>query len=64
MSTQIVDLSARFGTWSIGVIAVGILAAGMAKVYGHASGFRVIAFVLAVAAPVIAWVAVTRAVLP
>ena len=64
MSAPIVDVSARFGIWSIGVTAVGIFAATIAKVYGHASGFRVIAIVLAVAAPVIAWVAVMRAVLP
>ena len=50
--------------WSIALLASGIAAALIAKVYGHAPALRVIAIVLAVGAPVVAWVLVTRAVLP
>ena len=63
MSGDVVEISHLFGTWSIALFASGIAAAVIAKVYGHASALRVIAIVLAVGAPVIAWVLITRAVL-
>jgi hypothetical protein len=54
-SPEIVELSARFATYSLGILAVGLLAAGLAKVYGHAAALRVIAIILAVGAPVVGW---------
>ncbi|EWT02790.1 hypothetical protein N865_03105 [Intrasporangium oryzae NRRL B-24470] len=54
-SAELVELSARFGTYSLVVLVVGVFAAVMAKVYNHAAGYRVIAIILAVGAPVVAW---------
>jgi hypothetical protein len=54
-SPAIVELSARFATYSLYILAVGLLAAGLAKVYGHAAALRVIAIILAVGAPVVGW---------
>ncbi|MEW1954954.1 hypothetical protein [Terrabacter sp. NPDC080008] len=59
-SPAIVELSAHFATYSLGVLALGLLAAGLAKVYGHAAALRVLAIILAVGAPVVAWVLVLR----
>lgn len=61
-SPEIVQLSALFANWSVLVFVVGVVAAVLAKVYGHAAGFRVIAIILAVGAPVVAWFAVVRAI--
>ncbi len=55
-SPEIVELSAAFATYSLGVFAVGLLAAVLAKVYVHAAAYRVLAIVLVVGAPVAAWV--------
>jgi hypothetical protein len=60
-SPEIVELSAEFATYSLGVFAVGVVAAVLAKVYAHAAAQRVIAIILAVGAPVVAWVLVLRA---
>lgn len=54
-SPEIVELSARFGTYSLAVLAAGAFAAVIAKVYNHAAGYRVIAIILAVGSPVVAW---------
>jgi len=61
-SPEIVELSARFATYSIGVFALGIAAAVVAKVYSHAAAYRVLAIILAVGAPVVAWFLVVRAI--
>lgn len=55
-SPEIVQLSASFATYSLGVLAVGLLAAVLAKVYSHAAAYRVIAIILVMGAPVVAWV--------
>ncbi|WP_460628456.1 hypothetical protein [Intrasporangium mesophilum] len=55
-SPEIVELSATFATYSLGVFAVGILAAVLAKVYVHAAAYRVLAIILVIGAPVVAWV--------
>ncbi len=55
-SPEIVELSAGFANYSLGVFAVGIVAAVIAKVYSHAAALRVLAIILAVGAPVGAWV--------
>lgn len=60
-SPEIVELSAQFATYSLGVFAVGIAAAVIVKVYGHAAAYRVIGISLAVGAPVVAWFLVLRA---
>ncbi|WP_404392289.1 hypothetical protein [Humibacillus xanthopallidus] len=54
-SPEIVELSAKFATYSLGVFAIGIAAAVIVKVYGHAAAYRVIGISLAVGAPVVAW---------
>lgn len=54
-SAEIVDLSARFATWSLGIFAVGIMAAVMVKVYSHATAYRVLGIVVVVGVPVVAW---------
>jgi hypothetical protein len=41
---------------------VGLLALLLAKVYSHAAAYRVIAVVLVVGAPVVAWMLVLRAI--
>ncbi|NUO92073.1 MAG: hypothetical protein HOQ18_14805 [Dermatophilaceae bacterium] len=61
-SPEIVELSARFADYSLGVFAVGIAAAVIAKVYSHAAALRVLAIILAVGAPVAAWVLVVNAI--
>lgn len=61
-SPEIVELSARFANYSLGVFAVGIAAAVIAKVYSHAAALRVLAIILAVGAPVVAWVLVVNAI--
>ncbi len=60
-SPEIVELSAKFATYSLGVFALGLVAAVLAKVYAHAAAQRVLAIILAVGAPVVAWVLVLRA---
>jgi hypothetical protein len=55
-SPEIVQLSATFATYSLGVFAVGLLAAVLAKVYSHAAAYRVLAIILVIGAPVVAWV--------
>ncbi|WP_034714344.1 hypothetical protein [Intrasporangium chromatireducens] len=62
-SPEAVELSRQFGTVSLVVFAVGIGAAVLAQVYRHAPAFRVIALMLAVGTPVLAWAWVTHAVL-
>ena len=59
-SPEIVELSATFATWSLGIFAVGLGAAVVAKVYSHAAALRVVAIILAVGAPVVAWFLVVR----
>jgi len=59
-SPEIVELSAQFATYSLGVFAVGVVAAVIVKVYGHAAAYRVIGIILAVGAPVVAWFLVMR----
>ena len=59
-SPEIVELSAQFATYSLGVFAVGIAAAVIVKVYGHAAAYRVVGIILAVGAPVVAWFLVMR----
>jgi len=54
-SPEIVQLSAQFATYSLGVFVVGVAAAVIVKVYGHAAAYRVIGIILAVGAPVVAW---------
>jgi hypothetical protein len=61
-SPELVELSAMFATYSLGIFAVGIVAAVIAKVYGHAAALRVLAIILVVGAPVVAWFLVVRAV--
>lgn len=61
-SPEIVELSAMFANYSLGVFVVGIVAAVVAKVYGHAAALRVLAIILVVGAPVVAWFLVVRAV--
>lgn len=63
MSAPIVELSWSFAWPSLIVLVVGIVAAVIAKVYRHAPGLRVIAIVLAVGAPAMAWFYLTRTVL-
>lgn len=63
MSSDVVELSSLFGNWSFALFAAGIVAAVVAKVYGHASALRGMAVALAVGAPIVAWVLITRAVL-
>jgi len=60
-SPEIVQLSASFATYSLAVFAAGLVAAVIAKVYAHAAAQRVLAIVLAVGAPVVAWVLVLQA---
>jgi hypothetical protein len=59
-SAEIVDLSARFGKYSLGIFAVGALTALLVKVYGHAAAWRVIGIILAIGVPVLAWFWLTR----
>jgi hypothetical protein len=59
-SPEIVELSATFADYSLPVFAVGVVAAVIAKVYSHAAGWRVIAIILVVSAPVVAWVLALR----
>lgn len=61
-SAEIVELSAQFATYSVVILAIGLLAAVLARVYNHAAGFRVIAIILVVGAPVICWFLAVRAV--
>jgi hypothetical protein len=61
-SPEIVELSARFANYSLGVFAIAVVAAVIAKVYGHAAALRVLAIILAVGAPVVAWVLVVNAI--
>lgn len=61
-SAEIVELSARFANWSIGIFGIGVLAAVMVRVYSHAAAFRVLGVVLVVGAPVIAWAVLVRSV--
>ena len=61
-SPDLVEVSALFSSWSLGVMVLGVLAAVLAKVYNHAAGLRVIAIITVVGCPVIAWLVVVRAV--
>lgn len=61
-SAEIVELSARFATWSIGIFGIGVLAALMVRVYSHAAAFRVLGIVLVVGVPVLAWAVLVRSV--
>ncbi len=61
-SPEIVELSAKFANYSVGIFAVGIVGAVIAKVYGHAAALRVLAIILVVGAPVVGWFLVVRAV--
>jgi hypothetical protein len=54
-SPEIVELSAHFATYSIGVFVVGAGAAAIVTVYGHAAAYRVLGIILAVGAPVVVW---------
>ncbi len=63
MSAEIVKLSWSFAWPSLIVLVVGIVAAVIAQVYRHAPGLRVIAIILAVGAPALAWFYLTRTVL-
>jgi hypothetical protein len=51
-----------FANYSLAIFAVGILGAVFAKVYSHAAALRVLAIILVVGAPVVAWLLVVRAV--
>lgn len=53
---EVVELSRAFATVSLVVFAIGVGAAVLAQVYRHAAAYRIIAVLLAVAAPVVAWV--------
>jgi hypothetical protein len=59
-SAEVVELSARFATWSIVIFVVGVVATVIVRVYRHAPAFRVLGIVLVVGAPVIAWLYVVR----
>lgn len=61
-SPEIVELSAVFANLSIGILVVGLVAAGVAKVYSHAAALRVLAIALAVGAPVVGWFLVVHAI--
>ena len=61
-SPEIVELSAKFATYSIWVFAVGLVAVVLAKVYSHATAYRVIAIILVIGAPVVAWVLALQAI--
>ena len=61
-SPEIVELSARFANYSLGIFAIGVVAAVLAKVYAHAAALRVLAIILAVGAPVVAWALVVNAI--
>jgi len=61
-SAEIVELSARFANWSIGIFGIGVLAAVMVRVYSHAAAFRVLGIVLAFGVPVIAWFILVRSI--
>jgi len=60
MSPEVVQLSAAFATYSLGVFAAGVGAAVIVKVYGHAAAYRVLGIILAVGAPVVAWFLAVR----
>jgi hypothetical protein len=60
-SAEIVDLSARFATYSLVIFGVGAAASLLVKVYNHAAALRVIGIILAVGLPVLAWFWLTRA---
>lgn len=60
MNAEVVELSRNFAWPSLIVLVVGIGAAVIAHVYRHAPGMRVIAIVLAVGAPAVAWFVLTR----
>jgi hypothetical protein len=62
-SAEIVQLSHAFAWPSLAVFAVGLVAAGIAQIYRHAPGLRVISIILAVGAPALSWFFLTRAVL-
>jgi hypothetical protein len=53
---EVVELSRAFATASLVVFAIGVGAAVLAQVYRHAVAYRIIAVLLTVAAPVVAWV--------
>jgi hypothetical protein len=61
-SPEIVELSALFATYSLVVLGVGIVAVVLAKVYSHATAYRVLAIILVVGAPVVAWFVAVRAI--
>jgi hypothetical protein len=61
-SPEIVELSALFATYSLVVLGVGLVAVLLAKVYSHATAYRVLAIILVVGAPVAAWFVVVRAI--
>lgn len=54
-SAEIVEISARFATWSLVIFAIGFLAAGVVRVYHHALGLRIIGAAIAILTPVVAW---------
>ena len=61
-SAEIVELSARFANWSIGIFGIGVLAAVMVRVYNHAAAFRILGILLVLGAPVIVWAVLVRSV--
>ena len=61
-SPEIVELSAKFATYSLAVLAVGLVATVLAKAYSHAAAYRVLAIILVVGAPVFAWFLALRAI--
>jgi hypothetical protein len=61
-SPEIVELSAVFANLSLAVLALGLVAAVVAKVYHHAAALRVLAIILAVGAPVVGWFLVVHAI--
>jgi hypothetical protein len=61
-SAEIVELSARFANYSLAVFVVGLVAAVLVKVYGHAAAYRVLGIILVMGAPVLAWFLAVRAI--
>lgn len=59
-SAEIVDLSARFATWSLVIFGIGVLAAVMVRVYSHAVAFRIFGVALVVGVPVVVWAFLVR----
>lgn len=62
MSAQIVELSERFATLSLGVAAAAVVAVVTVTVYGRTAVHRVLAIALVAGAPVVAWLVAVRAI--